>query len=181
MLMEIDPEVLGKADILKENEGGNAMVLTPMEIHNKEFSRGFRGYSEEEVDEFLDEIVVDYERLYKENLDLKDRIAMLSDEVRHYKAIEGTLKETLLTAQKAADDVADNARKKAELIIQDAENQARAIIANANKEVVDIHKEIEDKKKQLQIFKTQFRSFLETQLELIKNETFLEQNNDGEE
>jgi len=157
------------------------MALTPMEIHNKEFSKAFRGYNEEEVDEFLDEIVVDYERLYKENLDFKDRVAMLSDEIRHYKAVEDTLKETLVTAQKAADDVVENSKKKAELIIQEAENQAREIIANAHKEVLDIYKEIEEKKKQLQIFRTQFRSFLETQLELINNSKFFEQNiQDGE-
>ena len=149
------------------------MALTPMEIHNKEFSKAFRGYNEEEVDEFLDEIVVDYERLYKENLDFKDRVAMLSDEIRHYKAVEDTLKETLVTAQKAADDVVENSKKKAELIIQEAEN--------AHKEVLDIYKEIEEKKKQLQIFRTQFRSFLETQLELINNSKFFEQNiQDGE-
>lgn len=157
------------------------MALTPMEIHNKEFSKTFRGYNEEEVDEFLDEIVVDYERLYKENLDFKDRVAMLSDEIRHYKAVEDTLKETLVTAQKAADDVVENSKKKAELIIQEAENQAREIIANAHKEVLDIYKEIEEKKKQLQIFRTQFRSFLETQLELINKSKFFEQNiQDGE-
>lgn len=174
--MEIDPNVLAKTDNLHEEKGGNAMALTPMEIHNKEFSRAFRGYNEEEVDEFLDKIVVDYEKLYKENLDLKDRVAMLGDQVRHYKAIEGTLKETLITAQKAADDVTENARKKGELIIQEAENQAKEIIANAHKEVMNIYKELEERKKQLQIFKTQFRSFLETQLELISKESVFEQN-----
>ena len=57
------------------------MALTPMDIHNKEFARSFRGYDDEEVDRFLDEIIEEFERLYKENLELKERLGMLSDQI----------------------------------------------------------------------------------------------------
>ncbi|HOB21135.1 MAG TPA: DivIVA domain-containing protein, partial [Candidatus Atribacteria bacterium] len=57
------------------------VALTPMDIHNKEFSKAFRGYNEDEVDQFLDEIVEEFERLYKENIELKDRISALNDQI----------------------------------------------------------------------------------------------------
>ena len=81
------------------------MALTPMDIHNKEFTRSFRGYDDEEVDRFLDEIIEEFERLYKENIELKERLGMLSDQISNYKTMENTLKETLVTAQRAANDV----------------------------------------------------------------------------
>lgn len=86
------------------------MALTPMEIHNKEFPRSFRGYNEDEVDRFLDEVVEEFERLYKENLEIRDRISMLHEQITHYKTMENTLKETLITAQKTADEVVENAQ-----------------------------------------------------------------------
>ncbi|HBG77212.1 MAG TPA: septum formation initiator, partial [Clostridiales bacterium] len=56
------------------------MSLTPMDIHNKEFARKFRGYQEDEVDEFLDAIVDEFEKLHKENIDLKDKVHALEDQ-----------------------------------------------------------------------------------------------------
>ncbi|MGB9679415.1 MAG: DivIVA domain-containing protein, partial [Minisyncoccia bacterium] len=66
-------------------------MLTPMDIHNKEFKRSFRGYNENEVDEFLDKVMEDYEMLYKENSDLKDRINLLNDKLQSYTSMETTL------------------------------------------------------------------------------------------
>jgi len=146
------------------------MPLTPMEIHNKEFSKSFRGYNEDEVDQFLDKIVEEFEKLYKENLELKDKVEALGNQLGHYKTIENTLKETLITAQKTADEVAAAAQKKAELIIREAEEQGRKIIEQANAQVMDIRKEYEEVRKQMQIFRTRFRTLLEAQLELISEE-----------
>jgi len=114
------------------------MAITPMDIHNKEFSRSFRGYNDDEVDQFLDEIVEEFEKLYKENLELKDRISMLVDQINQYKTMEATLKETLVTAQKTANDVTASAQKKSDLILKEAEQQAQKIIENANNQVVQI-------------------------------------------
>jgi cell division initiation protein len=145
------------------------MAITPMDIHNKEFSRSFRGYNDDEVDQFLDEIVEEFEKLYKENLELKDRISMLVDQINQYKTMEATLKETLVTAQKTANDVTASAQKKSDLILKEAEQQAQKIIENANNQVVQIKKEYEDYKKQVQIFKARFRGLLETQLEMLQD------------
>jgi len=143
------------------------MALTPMDIHNKEFDRSFRGYNEDQVDQFLDKIVEDFERIYKENLELKDKVGALSDQLAQFKTMEHVLKETLVTAQKTAEDVTSTAQKKSELIIREAEDQARRIIEKANEGVVDIQKEYEEVKKQVKLFKSRFRSLLETQMQMI--------------
>ncbi|NLN41028.1 MAG: DivIVA domain-containing protein [Clostridiales bacterium] len=146
------------------------MALTPMDIHNKEFTRSFRGYDEDEVDQFLDEIVEEFERLYKENIDLKDRLAMLVDQLNNYKTMENTLKETLVTAQKTADELAQSAQKKSDLIIEEAEKKARDIIDQANSKVIEIKKEFDEYRKQMQVFRSRFKNLLETQLEILQQE-----------
>ncbi|MGI6705352.1 MAG: DivIVA domain-containing protein [Clostridia bacterium] len=146
------------------------MPLTPMDIHNKEFSRSFRGYDEDEVDSFLDEVVEEFERLYKENLEIRDRISMLHEQITHYKTMENTLKETLITAQKTADEVIENAQKKGELIIKEAEDQGKQIVEEAKREVMEIQKESDELRKQMQVFKMRFKTLLETQLEMVMNE-----------
>lgn len=143
------------------------MVLTPMEIHNKEFSKGFRGYNEDQVDQFLDKIVEEFEKLYKENIELKEKVAASGDQISQYKTIENTLKETLITAQRTADEVTATAQKKSELILEAADQQARRIVESANGNVLEIQKEYQDTKKHVQIFKSRFKSLLETQMELI--------------
>ena len=143
------------------------MSLTPMDIHNKEFTRKFRGYHEDEVDQFLDKIVDDYERLYKENIELKDKVNALGDQINQYKTMESTLKETLVTAQKTADEVTALARKKAELILKEAEEQARHVVESANDHVVEIRRE--------------FRSLLETQMELVSGDAAASEDRPPEE
>ncbi len=146
------------------------MALTPMEIHNKEFPRSFRGYNEDEVDRFLDEVVEEFERLYKENLEIRDRISMLHEQITHYKTMENTLKETLITAQKTADEVVENAQKKGELIIKEAEDQGKRIIEEAKTEVIEVQKEADELRKQMQVFKMRFKTLLETQLEMVTSQ-----------
>src|SRR5690606_22083026 len=112
------------------------MGLTPIDIYNKEFSRVLRGYSEDEVDEFLDEVMEEFEKLYKENLDMKDALTALKEQMDSYKTMEATLKETLVTAQQTADEVIATGQKKADLIIEQAEDRANRIIEEANREVI---------------------------------------------
>ncbi|MCM8899681.1 DivIVA domain-containing protein [Caldicoprobacter algeriensis] len=149
------------------------MPLTPMDIHNKEFSRSFRGYDEDEVDQFLDEVVQDFEKLYKENLELKERIGLLKEQLEYYKSMESTLKETLVTAQKTAEEVTASAHKNAELIIREAEQKAQKIIQDANEQVVKIRMEYEETRKQMQVFKTRFKTLLQEYLKTIERETEL--------
>ena len=145
------------------------------------FSRKFRGYHEDEVDQFLDKIVDDYERLYKENIELKDKVNALGDQINQYKTMESTLKETLVTAQKTADEVTALARKKAELILKEAEEQARHVVESANDHVVEIRREYQEAQKQVQIFKSKFRSLLETQMELVSGDAAASEDRPPEE
>lgn len=142
-------------------------MLTPMDIHNKEFKRSFRGYNENEVDEFLDKIMEDYELLYKENSDLKDRVNIMNDKLQSYTNMEKTLNNTLIVAQRSAEDLKQNAKKEAELIIQEAQQNAEKIMQKANQEVVRIRTELENQKKRLNVFKAKFKSLLEGQLEAV--------------
>jgi len=142
-----------------------------MDIQNKEFKKGFRGYSEDEVDEFLDQIMIDYEKLYKENMELKEKIEKTHDQMDKYKNIEETLKNTLIVAQSSAEEVRGNALKKSELIIGEAEQQAKEILHNSRSEVEKVKQEYEEVKKQMQIFKTRYKTLLQSQLDAVLGAT----------
>lgn len=144
-------------------------MITPLDIQNKEFKKVMRGYRESEVDEFLDKVIVDYEKLYKENIELKDKIALLNEQIDRYSNLEKTLNNTLIVAQNAAEEVGLNSQKKAELIISEAEIRSSKLIEDANSEVYKIRREYEEVKKQLYIFKTRFKTLLEAQLEVIND------------
>ena len=93
-------------------------MLTPLDIENKKFSKQMMsGYSVDEVDEFLDEITADYEKLYKESAEAKNKIEDMQEDMAKYKNIENTLNNTLIMAQTAADDVKNLAKQQAEAIL----------------------------------------------------------------
>lgn len=163
-------------------------MITPLDIENKEFKKKLRGYSPKDVDVFFEEIVEDYEKLYKENIELKDKVNMLADQIRQYNTLEETLKSTLIVAQSTADEVTTSARKKAENIIDDAEANSRDLKYKAREDVKDIKEEYEILKKEIFIFKTRFKSFIEAQLlsledfylELDENENMSKDNEEVE-
>lgn len=140
-------------------------MITPLDIQNKEFSRSLVGYKMHDVESFLDELIVDYEKLYKENKELKDKVLNLNEKIKHYENIEDTLQNTLVVAQKTAEEVHQNANKKAELIIREAEEKSRKLIEKANNEVLSIQRQYEEVKKEMQIFKMRFETLLKSQIE----------------
>ena len=89
-------------------------MLTPMDIHNKDFKRSFRGYNEDEIDDFLDQVVNDYEKLFRENDRLKEELERAHKDNEQYKQLEKNLKDPLLVAQKTAEEVTSSSRKNAE-------------------------------------------------------------------
>ncbi len=142
-------------------------MITPLDIENKEFRRGIRGYKEDEVDDFLDDLKDDFENLYKENIELKDKINMLSDQISKFKSMEDTLKNTLIVAQNTAEEVGMSASKKAQLIIEEAEIKGRKMIADSNNEVIAIKKEYEEVRKEFMVFKNRFKSMLKDQIKYV--------------
>lgn len=139
-------------------------MITPLDIQNKVFKKSIRGYDAKSVDIFLDEVIEDYEKIYKENIEFKDKINMLSDQLRQYNTMEETLNKTLIIAQTTADDVVSNARKKADNIIEDAEITSKKLIEEAHNEVKNIKNEYEYLKKEIFVFKTRYQSFIQAQL-----------------
>jgi cell division initiation protein len=144
------------------------LLITPLDIQNKEFKKSFKGYNTKSVDEFLDEIIEDYERVYKENIELKDKVNMLADQIRQYSTLEETLKNTLIVAQTTADEITSSARQKSENIIEDAEIQRQRLLNLAREEVRSIKNEYESFKKEIFVFKTRYKSFIEAQLMSIE-------------
>ena len=113
-------------------------MLTPLEIQNHEFKKSFRGYDENEVDEFLDKIIVDYEKLLRENEKLKERVGSNEKAITHYRGLEQNLQNTLKVAQKTADDVLESARKNAKEIRDNAANEAQNIHESTMREAQNI-------------------------------------------
>lgn len=145
-------------------------MITPLDIENKKFSKQMmNGYSVEEVDEFLDDITADYEKAYKQSTELKSRVDELERSLLHYKTIEDTLQNTLVMAQSTAEEVKDVARQQAEQIIKEAEGNARKSVDNLGQEILMKKKELEDIKKQFDVYKAKMESLLISQLELLKD------------
>ena len=145
-------------------------MITPLDIENKKFAKQMvNGYNVNEVDDFLDELTVSYEKLYKENATLKANAEELNNDVGQYKNIESTLQSTLVIAQKTADEIQEVAKKQAEQIIKDAEAKAKQSVDELNLQVTMKHKELDDIKRQFDVYKAKMESLLISQLELIKD------------
>ena len=145
-------------------------MITPLDIENKKFSKQMmNGYNVEEVDEFLDDLTVDYEKAYKQSTELKARVDELESSLLHYKTIEDTLQNTLVMAQTTAEEVKDVARQQAEQIIKEAEGNARKSVDDLGQEILMKKKELEDIKKQFDVYKAKMESLLISQLELLKD------------
>ncbi|WP_322905104.1 DivIVA domain-containing protein [Paenibacillus campi] len=143
------------------------MPLTPLDIHNKEFSRRLRGYDEDEVNEFLDQVIKDYEGLIRENKDLQNQLLAVQERLDHFANLEETLSKTIIVAQEAADEVKNNAKKEAQLIIKESEKNADRIINESLSKARKVSMEVEELKKQASIYRTRFRTLVEAQLELL--------------
>ena len=142
-------------------------MITPIEIENKEFKKGIRGYNQDEVDEFLDMVKEDFEQLYRENLELKEKVRLFEAQIDKYEGIEETLKATLITAQSAAEDTCSAANKKAKIIVEEADLKARQIIEQANNRVIEVRKEHDCLVKELKVFRNKFKSLLEDEIRSI--------------
>ena len=145
-------------------------MITPLDIENKKFAQQMmNGYSVEEVDEFLDDLTVDYEKTYKENTELKSRVDDLEASLAHYRTIEGTLQSTLVMAQNTAEEVKNVAKQQAEQILKEAEGNARKSVDDLGQEILMKKKELEDVKKQFDVYKAKMEALLISQLELLKD------------
>ena len=144
-------------------------MITPLDIENKRFAKQMvNGYSVEEVDDFLDELTIDYSKNYNDVTELRARVEELNNSLEQYKNIESTLQNTLVMAQSTAEEVKNVAKQKADQIVDEAKANAQKKVDELNNEIVIKQKELDDVKKQFDIYKAKMESLLISQLELIK-------------
>ena len=147
------------------------MRITPLDIYQHEFSRQkIGGLDQAEVYDYLKKIGREYEALYAENKGLKDQVDRLSSQIKDYLELERTLKQTLISAQKASGDLKNNAEKEAELIVKEAELQAERILDEARSESEVVGKEIRELKKQKRMLKVELKTVLESYMAMLSDE-----------
>ena len=144
-------------------------MYTPLDIENKKFAKQMmNGYSVEEVDNFLDELTLDYEKLYKESNENKGKMAELEASLTKYKSLETTLQNTLVMAQSTADEIKKVAKQEADQIVRDAQGTAKQQVMELEQQITLKTKELDDLKKQFDVYKAKIESLLISQLELLK-------------
>ena len=146
------------------------MSLSPLDIHNKEFTRTFRGYAEDEVNEFLEQIIKEMEILLREKKELENKIKTMTEQMKHYSTLEDTLQKSIVVAQEAAEEVRRNAQQESKLIIKEAQKNADRIVNEALAKARKITIEIDALKKQSKVFRNRFKMLVEAQLDLLNTD-----------
>lgn len=156
------------------------MTLSPLDIHNKEFNVKLRGYDQDQVNDFLDKIIKDYELTLKENENLTDEVKTSNEKLEYFNDLKDSLNQSIIVAQEAADRVKVNAKRESEIINKESQKQGHDIIDEANekaKHIIDMASEkakklaveTDDLKKQARIFRQRLKVMMESQLEVVKS------------
>ncbi|MGX8176160.1 DivIVA domain-containing protein [Exiguobacterium artemiae] len=143
------------------------MPLTPLDIHNKEFTRKFRGYDEDEVNEFLDQVIKDFELLLRENRQQQEVIQNMQSRVDYFSSMEETLNKSIIVAQEAAEEVKANATKEASLIVKQAEREAEQLQDSAQRRAQRTDFEVEQMRKKIELYRNRFKVLIDAQMELL--------------
>jgi len=144
-------------------------VLKPVDIETVEFKKVALGYSPEEVNNFLDKVIVDFEAVCKDNAKLKDKIQNLEDAIAYYKSLEETLKNSIILAEKTAADAKTNASQMSEQIIKEAQLKATEILQDANKKLYKVEYQALRLKNKYDSIKSKLKMLLNTEMEIINN------------
>ena len=144
-------------------------MITPLDIQNKDFSRAVRGYKEDEVDEFLDLITVDMEKLINENVTLKQQIAKQEEDLNKYRSSDDAVLATLEAAKKLMGDISESAEKRAEILLKNAELDAKLIQREAKESVERLTEETIILKRRFAEFRTRYKTMLESELERFES------------
>lgn len=147
-------------------------MITPIEIQNRTFKSGGLGYDKRDVDQFMKELLASYENLYRENVEMKDKISSLTDALQQYKYIEKTLQKALVLAEKTAEDTKQLAQKEAKRIEKEAQLKYQIVLGDAKNELNRIHKQTMKLMQQYEMYRAQFKNLAKAQIELIESESF---------
>lgn len=153
-------------------------MLTPLDLNNKNFSKGFRGYDTEEVDEFFAKVAKDFERLYQDNVELKDAVERVSAKLEYYQQMESTMQNTLVIAQETADEVKKNSEQKAALLEQETAMKCKEITsecqAAAAKAKMDAEIAATQARTEAEAYAEKLRSEAESETTKLRNDTLAE-------
>lgn len=144
------------------------MRITPLDIQQKQFPMKFRGFDVEEVYAFLEVIREEMEELLRENASLKEAVQRAENQIKEFRDMESTLRETLMTAQQMVEEYKTNARKEAELVVREAELKADSMLKEAQEKVIKIHEDIVDLKGIRRHFKEELKRLIENHLKMIE-------------
>jgi cell division initiation protein len=144
------------------------MRITPLDIQQKQFPVKFRGFDEEEVDSFLELVREEMEELLRENSSLREDVKKHEKQLKDYKNLETTLRDTLIATQRMAEDYKKNIQKEAELITKESELRADDLLKSAQDKVIKIHEDITDLKGVRRHFKEELRRLVESHLRMME-------------
>ena len=143
-------------------------MITPIDIDNKTFKKSkFRGYDINDVETFLVEVMKDYEKLYKENTELKDKVSTMQESISYYKSLEDGVNKTIENAQTTADELKKAAEKEIAMIKKESKIEVQKELDNIKEEILKKQVELEETKKQIKIYKIKEKAMLEAQLKIL--------------
>lgn len=143
-------------------------MLAPVDLEKKTFSKSLNGYKIAEVEDFLEEVIAGYERLYQENIELREKAMILQEQIAKYDDLELTLKNTLVLAQQTSERLGVQATEKADMIINEAHRDAEQIINEARMKAVELNQKSDMMKKELFVFEAKFSQLLQSQSDYLK-------------
>ena len=143
------------------------MNITPLDIRQKQFSTGFRGFNITEVDNFLEEVTSEMEALIRENETLKEQSASLEAQVAEFRQTEKSLRDTLMAAQKMSDDLKASAEKEARFKMKEAEMEAEKILRDARARLARTEEEITELNRIKERFRLKVRGLIEDHLKML--------------
>lgn len=146
-------------------------MLTPIDVQAKTFKSGM-GYSKADVDSFLTNLYADYETLYRENMELKDKTSLLNESLNHYKDIEKSLQKALVLAETTSEETIASAKTNAAVIEQEARVKAEAIVADAKQELENIRSMTVELLQKYESYKSQYKALATAQMELLASDAF---------
>ena len=146
-------------------------MLTPVDVENKVFKKAkLGGYDINDVEDFLEKLIVDYEAVFKEVTELKDKCENLQESVKYYKSLEQGIEQSINNARDEAEQIKARALDEAQEIRERKEKDYKNRISELDLEVKKKEYDLEEIKKEMQIYKIKVRSMLEAQLKILDEE-----------
>ena len=142
-------------------------MITPLDIKKHEFAQKFRGYDPDEVRALLDSIAKEFEELNHVNAQLSERLKVSEERVNHYRLIEKTLQDAVITMQQTLEEKVKSADKESELILQQARHKADEEMRSSREHIAVLRAEIYTLENQKQQFFIRFRNMLRSQSEML--------------